>query len=134
LNKQEKGNRKMKAKDALIAWTPNMWPSKWCGATRGKVRIGPLLRDGDVDWTDHPVRYSHTGGAAYGEWREMKPEPLLARLFIEFACITVRDGIDPQEAHRAFLTIDEYRTHIAPDMDGAERPDGTPCTMEDAFS
>jgi hypothetical protein len=49
----------------------------------------------------------------------MKPAELLAMVFIEFHAMVVRDGIDPQEAHRAFLAIDEYRTHIAPDMDGA---------------
>jgi hypothetical protein len=33
--------------------------------------------------------------------------------------MVVRDGIDPQELHRAFLETDEYRDHIAPDMEGA---------------
>jgi hypothetical protein len=112
----------MKAKDALIAWTPVH--CEWREATRGKVRIGPLLRLGDIDWTDHPVEYSYTGGAAYTEWRKMNPAELLAMVFIEFNTMVVRDGIDPQEAHRAFLAIDEYKTHIAPDMDGALRADG----------
>jgi hypothetical protein len=35
----------------------------------------------------------------------------------------VRDGIDPQAAHRAFLAIDEYRFRIAPDTEGAEFED-----------
>jgi hypothetical protein len=34
----------MKAKDALIAWTPINYPSDtFCAETSGKVRIGPLL-------------------------------------------------------------------------------------------
>ncbi len=35
----------------------------------------------------------------------------------------VRDGIDVQAAHRAFLAIDEYRFRIAPDTEGAEFED-----------
>lgn len=52
-------------------------------------------------------------------------------IFIEFNAIVVRDGIDAQDAHRAFLTIDEYRTHIAPDMSGAMRTDGSKASALD---
>jgi hypothetical protein len=55
-------------------------------------------------------------------------------IFIEFNAMVVRDGINPQEAHRAFLAIDEYRTHIAPDIDGARRKDGTSCTLDDMLA
>jgi hypothetical protein len=48
----------MKAKDALFAWTPVHSDSSRFDATRGKVRIGPLLHEGDIDWTDHPVKSS----------------------------------------------------------------------------
>ena len=48
---------------------------------------------------------------------------LLAMLFIEFNAMIVRDGIDPQEAHHAFLAIDEYREAIAPDIEGASHPE-----------
>ena len=42
----------MKASKALIAWTPQSWPSdSRKSVTRGKVMIDPLLRDGDGDWT-----------------------------------------------------------------------------------
>ena len=47
----------------------------------------------------------------------------IARLFIDFQTVVVRDGIDPQVAHRAFLAIDEYRFRIAPDTEGAEFED-----------
>ncbi|MEH3117107.1 MAG: hypothetical protein PGN25_05720 [Methylorubrum populi] len=43
----------------------------------------------------------------------------LAMLFIDFNTLVVRDGIDPKEAHRAFLVIDEYRDRISPDVPGA---------------
>ena len=32
--------------------------------------------------------------------------------------LVVRDGIDPQAAHREFLKIDEYRRRVSPDIDG----------------
>jgi hypothetical protein len=109
----------MKAKDALFAWTPVHSDSIRFDATRGKVRIGPLLHEGDIDWTDHPVKYAFTGGASYIAWRACDPMRLLAMIFIEFNAMVVRDGIDPQLAHKAFLAIDEYRDAIAPDMEGS---------------
>jgi hypothetical protein len=39
-------------------------------------------------------------------------------MFIDFHTLVVRDGIDPQAAHREFLKIDEYRKRIAPDTPG----------------
>lgn len=41
-------------------------------------------------------------------------------LFIDFHTIVVRDGVSPQDAHREFLKIDEYREFISPDIDGAD--------------
>jgi hypothetical protein len=44
--KEEKQHTK--AREALIAWTPQSWPSdSRKSVTRGKVMIGPVLRDGD---------------------------------------------------------------------------------------
>ncbi|MEX1180588.1 MAG: hypothetical protein WEB63_07240 [Cucumibacter sp.] len=40
-------------------------------------------------------------------------------MFIEFHTLVVRDGISLDEAHGAFLAIDEYRAMIAPDIPGA---------------
>jgi hypothetical protein len=40
-------------------------------------------------------------------------------LFIQFHTAVIRDGIDPQRAHKAFLAIDEYRQRISPDIQGA---------------
>ena len=89
----------MKAKDALIAWTPAHWEHP----TRGMIKIGHLLCSADAaDWTDP---YSHTGGAANVDWRKLPPTELLAMIFIEFNAITARDGISPLVAHEAFLAI-----------------------------
>jgi hypothetical protein len=45
----------------------------------------------------------------------MKGDQSALRLFIEFHTLVVRDGIDPQAAHEAFLAVDEYRDLISPD-------------------
>lgn len=41
-------------------------------------------------------------------------------IFVHFNMLVVRDGIDPQDAHRAFLKVKEYRQMISRDMEGAE--------------
>ncbi len=50
--------------------------------------------------------------------RSMTGDELIAQLFIDFHTIVVRDRVDPQKAHEAFLAIDEYREHISPDTPG----------------
>ena len=47
-------------------------------------------------------------------------ERQLLAMFLLFNTITVRDGIDPLAAHKAFLKIDEYRHTISPDSPDAE--------------
>ena len=64
--------------------------------------------------------YSRTGGAAFVAVRKMTGLKSELRLFVEFQTLVVRDGIDPQEAHKAFLVVDEYRKLIAPDIVGAD--------------
>lgn len=104
----------MKASQALIAYTPSTWS---VGSTVGQVKIGPLLGEDDADWT---APYAYTGGAAFTATRDLPEWQQIAMLFIEFHTIVVRDGIDPQVAHAAFLAIDEYRERIAPDVPGAD--------------
>jgi hypothetical protein len=96
----------MKARETVIAWTPVYWAT---GATQGKVEVGPLIA-GTNDWT---VGYACTGGAAYVERRNWRGPKSVAALFIDFHTIVVRDGIDPEVAHRALLAIDEYAEAIA---------------------
>lgn len=112
----------MKAREALIAWTPQSWPSEKCYA--GQVMIGPLLRDSDGDWTA-PCAY--TGGAAYTKTRALRRDASALMLFIDFVDMVVRDGIDPLVAHRAFMAADEYREGVAEDtaaigVNGQGRP------------
>lgn len=106
----------MKASKALIAWTPAGWDSP----TAGQVKIGRLLKYGESDWA---APYDFTGGAAHMSTRKLDGAEAVARVFIEFNTLVVRDGIDPQVAHREFLKIDEYAEHISPDIEGARDPD-----------
>lgn len=105
----------MKAREALIAWTPASWQG-W--PTAGMVKVGPLISGKDAaDWSDP---YGMTGGAAYVAVRKMEGYQSKAKLFIDFHTVVVRDGVDAQEAHKAFLVVDEYRSAISPDIDGAD--------------
>lgn len=105
----------MKYNQAMIAWNPNYdWIEK-SGRVPGQVMV--------VAWPDRrglsrPLL--NTCGACYESLHELNEDQLIARLLIDFHTLVVRDGIDPQEAHRAFLNIDEYRKFIAPDIEGAK--------------
>ena len=107
----------MKYQQALIAWTPGT----------DLIRVGPLLENiHNHDWTEYPISYDCTGGAAYIGLRNC--EDKLQRdmmLFIEFHSIVVRDQIPVEAAHREFLKIDEYRERIAPDIQGSSQPVGS---------
>jgi hypothetical protein len=110
----------MKARDALIAWSPNYGPeftaeNDW-PVNPGEVAVGRLLKEGDRDWTKP---FAFTGGAAEVSRRHLKGDNSALMLFIDFHTLVVRDGIDPQTAHKAFLAIDEYRERISPDTPGA---------------
>ena len=104
----------MEAREALIAWTPAHLAND---PTAGQIKIGLLLSEGDRDWT---APYASTGGAAYKERRTLPDDTSALMAFVDFHTVVVRDGIDPQVAHQAFLAIDEYRERISPDITGAE--------------
>jgi hypothetical protein len=46
--------------------------------------------------------------------QELHGDALKLALFLEFHELVVRDGLDPQRVHEAFLVIDEYAESIAP--------------------
>jgi hypothetical protein len=50
----------------------------------------------------------------------MTAEGKVMMLFIDFHKLVVRDGVDPQNAHREFLKIDEYRGRIGLDIQGVD--------------
>ncbi|MCJ2142971.1 hypothetical protein [Methylobacterium sp. E-066] len=103
----------MKQIEAIIAWTPARWV-ELRPETAGQVVVLPV-----PDTDGAAKRYIMQAGACSPALAGLSEESRIARLFIDFQTIVVRDGIDPQTAHRAFLAIDEYRFRIAPDTEGA---------------
>lgn len=101
----------MKACEAVIAWTPSWMDDH---PTRGMVKVGPKPIRG---WAD-PYRF--TGGAIDFDRSQLRGMESIAMLFIDFHTLVVRDGIDPQTAHEAFLAVDEYRERISPEIAGAD--------------
>lgn len=107
----------MKQIEAIIAWTPIRWAALKPD-TAGQVAVLSSPDAGEAG-----KRYMMRAGASSSGLRALSQEARIARLFIDFQTLVVRDGIDPQTAHRAFLEIDEYRYRIAPDTEGAEFED-----------
>lgn len=104
----------MEARKAIIAWNPAAKTP--CGelarsAGHGAVAVVPL---GDPQ---NVLRgYAMTCGACFVENKKADDERVLTQVFVDFHTLVVRDGIDPQTAHKAFLKIDEYRAAISPDI------------------
>ncbi|MCJ2133557.1 hypothetical protein MKK69_05665 [Methylobacterium sp. J-026] len=103
----------MKLIEAIIAWTPIRW-AELKPETAGQVVVLAA-----PDAAGEARRYMMRAGASSSALAALSDEARIARLFIDFQTLVVRDGIDPQVAHRAFLAIDEYRFRIAPDTEGA---------------
>ena len=82
---------------------------------RGEILVAPL---GDnVYWSQ---RYANVIGMCETERHMMSLSEKVMMMFIDFHTVVVGDGIDPQNAHREFLKIDEYRKRISPDIPGAK--------------
>lgn len=93
----------MKYAEVMIAWNPDT----------DQIRVGPGT---DVSgWSDG---YQCTVGACFSDTHKMTHEQLSWQVFMEFNAIVVAGEIEPKVAHRAFLVIDEYRQHCAPDLPG----------------
>ena len=106
----------MKYNEALIAWNPNT----------DQIQVGPLLQSDDYDWTESPVRYVCTGGAASSHMAKCKDGWRgVAMMLIEFHTIVVGDRVPVEAAHKAFLAIDEYRKRISSDIPGADADAGS---------
>jgi hypothetical protein len=102
--------QRLKAADALIAWTGSDEPGY---RTRGLVKVGPLIEEHHHDWTDGHTgdwrdRFICTGGAAYTYRREMSGVTQQLHVLMDFRSLVVDYGIDPTLVHREFLKIDEY--------------------------
>lgn len=102
----------MKYKDCLIAYTP-AWDES--SQTKGQIKVG-YCPDED-GWSD---AYSYTTGGVFTNRQKMDHWQQVSMMFADFHAAVVRDGVDPQDVHKAFLAIDEYRKVISPDIKGAE--------------
>ncbi len=104
----------MKAEQADIVWTP----------------INDGMHPGDVRVETHCSAWSRTGGDLWLSAARLEGDSQIEEeissikqklaLFVNFHTLVVRDGIDPLKAHKAFLSIDEYRVTISREIFGAE--------------
>lgn len=104
----------MKYLECFIAWTPHhetYYDDPKCGT----VEIGPL-----PDRSGWSHGYAMTGGSCYSARHKGMDDRRNALMMVDFHTMVVRDGIDPQVAHKEFLKVDEYRKIIAPDVYGAD--------------
>lgn len=112
----------MKAHEAVYAWNPKAYDFEqdYCrrrGMVAGNVKVGPLPHlSSEPNWTQP---FMSTGGAVFADTQKLRGVKSILKLFIDFHTLVVRDGIDPKEAHKAFLAIDEYAEMISPDIKGA---------------
>ena len=93
----------MKLAEIMYAWTPATWESP----TAGQVRVG--VHPDRVGWT-RP--FASCLGACDLSFVEASDSERIIQMFVAFHAMVVRDGIDPQVAHTAFLEIDEYRAIV----------------------
>ncbi len=99
-------------------YTINNWMIAWTPGEPEAVEIGPW--PDRTGWSCRPGRrLLFTTGCCELPRHEWPDDRKVMMMFIDFHTLIVRDGIDPQAAHREFLKIDEYRRHISPDIDGA---------------
>jgi hypothetical protein len=119
----------MKMTEADVIWTPRYDD----GTIRELERRGHGVRypdAGAIRVERHGSGWQRTPGDPWmpatclgymGEvpTKNNRDRQLLAMIIL-FNTITVRDRVNVNDAHNAFLAIDEYRTTISPDAPGAE--------------
>lgn len=101
----------MKASEAVIAWN-GLGDDYRHEGRPASIAVGPLLFDGDGDWT-RP--YLYTGGAAEVYRRNLSEQDQKFAVLKDFYTLVQGYGLHPSVVHRAFLHIDEYRD-IAKDV------------------
>jgi hypothetical protein len=104
----------MKASEAIIAW--NGFEDFRSEGRPGAIAVGPLLFDGDSDWT-RP--YLFTAGAAEVYRRSLPDKDQHFAVLKDFYSLVQVYGLHPYLVHRAFMHIDEYRD-LAAEMGVAE--------------
>ncbi len=94
----------MKASEAIIAW--NALDDFRSEGRPGSIAVGPLLYDGDGDWT-RP--YLYTGGAAEVHRRTLSDRDQQFFILRDFYTLVYVYGLHPDLVHKAFMHIDEYQ-------------------------
>ena len=97
----------MKASEAVIAW--NGSTTHRDEGQAGSIAVGPLLFDGDTDWT-RP--YFYTGGSAEVYRRNLPEKDQQFAVLRDFYALVFTYGLHPYLVHRALLHIDEYQDII----------------------
>jgi len=88
--------------DWMVAWTPADWRRLGRVAPPGAIEVGPW--PDETGWSDP---YAMTGGCCEVARHHFHKAQKIMLMFINFHTCVVRDGVDPQAAHRAFLKIGE---------------------------
>ncbi len=98
----------------MSEYTIDTWMVAWNPGEPGSVEVGCW-----PDLTGLSCRLDFTTGCCELVRHKWPEDRKVMMMFIDFHTLIVRDGVDPQTAHREFLKIDEYRRRISPDIDGA---------------
>ena len=104
----------------MSSYTIDNWMVAWIPGEPMAVEVGPWPDTGG--WTDRAFEGQHafTVGCCELVRQDWPGERKVLMMFIDFHTLIVRDGINPEAAHKQFLKIDEYRYRISPDIKGAE--------------
>ena len=104
----------------MLLWSGSLW------ADRPEYRPGEVtVIDRRFGQTPEDRKLRSALWACDHFWKTLTPEQRVTMMFITFHSLVVRDGIDPQVAHKAFCAIDEYADSIAPDINGAKHSGDT---------
>jgi hypothetical protein len=79
-----------------------------------------VTRKGGVDPGKEVARMWMDGAEDRLEGLAWDDLAIVAKVFVEFNTLVVRDRISIDDAHREFLKIRQYRCFVAPDVSGAE--------------
>lgn len=101
----------MKIKDALISWNPAE------GGAAGSIKVGRLRENWNTRWAEN---YLMNVGGCFPEVSRMSDIEARHYVLSEFVSAVVGGRVNPQDAHREFMKIDEYRRAIPSDFEGAE--------------
>ncbi len=104
----------------MSSYTIDNWMVAWIPGEPMAVEVGPWPDTGG--WTDHAFsgRHAFAVGCCELVRQDWPDERKVMMMFIDFHTLIVRDGINPEAAHRQFLKINEYRCRISLDIKGAE--------------